>query len=373
MVEEFNFRRVLIGRVPVTEIKNLFDRHDDRLLQRNIRRFLGLHGNRVNLAIQESLTDIDKRDNFYFFNNGITMICEKFSHNALQAENHQLRIQKMQIINGGQTCKTIKQTLSKPDLLSSEEQMENVFVMLRLYELAEDDKDFVRDITYATNSQNPVDLRDLRSNDTVQKGIEVALKDLGYTYKRQREGSMGGSDVITSATAAEAVMAIWRRKPHQAKFRRTELFGRLYDEVFNKSLSAAQIVVAVRIFRAVENERKRPKNPNPPDFLPYASHFIAMLIGQALLEKCGMKIDKLSHQNIDEVLKTFEEQYETFYKDAVTKIEWALMVFEGGQKYTLQRLAASFRRGDLLAVLQKSVEDIKKIIDPDNPGESSDN
>lgn len=363
VVENFNFRRVLIGRVPVTEISALFERHGDRLLQRNIRRFLGVHGNRINLGIHETLIQPDKRTNFYFFNNGITMICNKFSHNALQEQNHQLKIWGMQIINGGQTCKTIQQTLSDPDLFNNEELMRDTYVMIRLYELSEDDLDFVRDITYATNSQNPVDLRDLRSNDSIQQKLEIALKDLGYTYKRQRDAAVGGQDVITSAVAAEAVMAIWRQKPHQAKFRRTELFGSLYEQVFNDSLNAAQVIIAVLIFRMVENERKRPKNPNPPEFLPYASHFIAMLVGRLLLRKCKISLKELTHQNINIVRETLENNYTELYEEAIKRIDWALLILQGKQDYSLQRLSATFRRGDLLAVLSMEPEEILKILE----------
>ena len=53
-----------------------------------------------------------KSANFYFFNNGITMICRKFRHNALQGESYQLKVEGIQIINGGQTCKTIQQTVN---------------------------------------------------------------------------------------------------------------------------------------------------------------------------------------------------------------------------------------------------------------------
>jgi len=73
VIEEFDFRRVLIGKVPVTEIAGLFNRHNDLLLERNIRRYLGLHSNRVNSAIHATLIDSVKRGSFYFFNNGITM------------------------------------------------------------------------------------------------------------------------------------------------------------------------------------------------------------------------------------------------------------------------------------------------------------
>jgi len=71
-------------------------------------------------------------------------------------------------------------------------QYENVHVLVRIYELAEEDLDFVRDITYATNSQNPVDLRDLHSNDEIQRQLEIGMQDLGYTYKRQREEGVSG-------------------------------------------------------------------------------------------------------------------------------------------------------------------------------------
>lgn len=42
--EDLNFSRVCVGRVPVTEIAQLMQTHGDRLLERNIRRYLGLHG-----------------------------------------------------------------------------------------------------------------------------------------------------------------------------------------------------------------------------------------------------------------------------------------------------------------------------------------
>src|SRR3989338_8479399 len=106
-IEDFNFRRVLIGKVGIQEIAGLFNRHGDQLLERNIRRYLGTHRNRVNTAIHDTLIDDDKRKNFYFFNNGITMICRKFRHNALQGKDYQLKLEGIQIINGGQTCKTI--------------------------------------------------------------------------------------------------------------------------------------------------------------------------------------------------------------------------------------------------------------------------
>jgi hypothetical protein len=348
IVEDFNYRRVLVGKVPVSEIAELFNRHDDLLLQRNIRRYLGLHVNRVNTAIHQTLKDPDNRSNFYFFNNGITIICQNFRYNALQGENYQVKLENMQIINGGQTCKTIQQTLNEPYLFND---YENTYVMVRIYELANDDQDFVTDITYATNSQNPVDLQDLRSNDALQKQLEIGMETFGYTYKRQREDRLSGPNIIPSSITAEAVLAIWREKPHQAKFRRKDHFGKLYDDIF-QDLNAAQAILAVLIFRYVDNARKRANPDNAPDFLPYASHYLAMLIGRHLLSSQNLDLNQVSHRNFTDLKQSFETQQEDWHHTAIEQIQQALIQCYGDRPISLQQLAATFRRGDLLEMLR---------------------
>ena len=347
IVEDMNYMRVLIGRVSVQEIQRLFNDNGDKLLERNIRRYLGLHSNRVNTAIHETLSNADKSDKFYFYNNGITVVCDKFDYNAFQKSDYKVQIKNMQVINGGQTCKTIQETLNNalPNAIS-----ESAYVMIRVYQLAETHKGFVRDITYATNSQNPVDLRDLHSNDEMQKQLEIGISGLGYTYKRQREEGGSGSNIITSSIVAESVLAIWRNRPNQAKFRRREHFGKLYNDIF-RNLNAAQALLAVLIFRTVENERKRPTDPEPPEFLPYASHYISMLVGRSLLEDQDTKLEDVSHRNFAPLLKVFEDNQAKYHKDAVDTIAEALKDCYGDREISLQQLSATFRRGDLLEML----------------------
>lgn len=347
IVEDMNYMRVLVGRVSVQEIHRLFNDHGDKLLERNIRRYLGLHTNRVNTAIHDTLCDPQKSDKFYFYNNGITVVCDKFDYNAFQKADYKVQLKNMQVINGGQTCKTIQETLNS---VATHGIGESAYVMIRIYQLAEMHQDFVQDITYATNSQNPVDLRDLRSNDDIQKQLEIGISDLGYTYKRQREEGGGGSNVVTSSIVAESVLAIWRQRPHQAKFRRKEHFGKLYEDIF-KNLSAAQALLAVLMFRAVENERKRPTSLTPPDFLPYASHYISMLTGRNLLNDMGVSLSEVSHRNVHEILKKFEDDEAVYHAKAVNGVREALKTCYGEREVSLQQLSATFRRGDLLEML----------------------
>ena len=117
----------------------------------------------MNEAIRDTLLS-EERGNFYFYNNGITLTCDKFLYNAFQSGDFPVKVENLQIINGGQTCMTIYKTLMQT---SPEAIPQDAYVLVRLYQLPSENEDLVRQITYATNSQNPVDLRDLKANDTI--------------------------------------------------------------------------------------------------------------------------------------------------------------------------------------------------------------
>jgi hypothetical protein len=343
IVEDFNFSRVMIGRIAVAEIAALIQRHGERLLERNIRRYLGLQGNRVNQAIRNTLTSQDP-SNFYFYNNGITLTCDKFSYNALQKGDYQVKIENLQIINGGQTCMTIYKTLTDDTMLQTSV---NAFVLARLYQLPSDNEDIVRNITLATNSQNPVDLRDLKSNDEIQRRLEIDIEQLGYLYRRKRLDAPTKPTEITSSVAAEAILSVWRKRPQQAKFFAREHFGKLYPDIFTQSLNGAQTIIASLIYRIAENRRKRPPQ-NSPQFLPYASCFLAMQMGKYLLKDMGCDVDGITHQNFVKAKQLIEANEDAYVTRAITDIEKALSALYGNSSVSLQQLAATFRRGDLI-------------------------
>jgi|GEM_PF-98871 len=428
VVENFNYCRVLIGKIRVKELAALFARRGDLLLDRNIRRFLGLHGNRVNSAIKKTLSDPSERGNFYFYNNGITLLCRQFRHNELQREDFNVIIDGLQIINGGQTCKTIEAALAE---LSGGDQtnLDNAFVLIRIYELPDATDDLISNITHNTNSQNPVDLRDLKSNDHRQRSIEIDVANLKgssgepFRYIRNRNDDSMGRQCILSSRAAEAILATWRNSPHQARSQQSELFGNLYDTIFSDDLNGSQVVLATLLFRYAEKKRSRPDS-DAPKWLTYGSHFIAMLMGKYLLaDLCvehfaegvvsaadltaldqqtlplGLKqrfeqanpklkarstnvsgivagakwrvrdennsflVEKndtalkvmrectlagLNHQRFDEALETWERNDSVYYDRAIVELEAAIASLYGGQEVSLQQLAATFRRGDLL-------------------------
>jgi hypothetical protein len=344
LVEDMNFSRVLVGRISVEQVHDLVERNGERLLERNIRRYLGLRGNRVNAGIQATLEG-DERSNFYFYNNGITLTCDKFSYNALQTGDYQVQVENLQVINGGQTCMTIYRTLSQRPLVARPP----ASVLLRLYQLPSDNEELVRRITYATNSQNPVDLRDLRANDDRQQRLELDIEQLGYNYRRKRTDSTRTSD-ITSGAAAQAVLAVWRKRPHQAKFFSREHFGKLYDITFTDDLTGAEVIVAVLLYRIAENRRRRPRETDP-NYVRYASAFIAMQMGRRLLAALGRPA-KLGHQELVQAQAEIEAKGDALFQASLNDIDQTLRDLYGDRDVSLQQLAATFRRADLIDRLE---------------------
>ena len=154
---------------------------------------------------------------------------------------------------------------------------------------------------------------------------------------------------MTSATVAEAVLAIWRERPHQAKFRRREHFGKLYETIF-KDINAAQAVMATLIYRMVEGKR-REGGDEPPDFLPYASHHIAMLLGRELSLELQLPVEAITHRSFARMKAALDTDGDRYYALAIDSLRNAIRECYGNRQVSLQQLAATFRRGDLLLML----------------------
>lgn len=344
-IEDMNFSRVCVGRIPVSEIYGFMKAHGDQLLERNIRRYLGLQGNRVNTGIRDTLHS-NQPENFYFFNNGLTLICDQFKYNAVQQGDYQVQAKNLQIVNGGQTCMTIYRTLEDMDA-KGKPLPTTATVLVRLYELPNEDNDLLLQITHATNSQNPVDLKDLKSNDERQRSLETSIESLGFSYRRKRTDSSTKANDITSGTAAEAALAVWRHAPHQAKFFSREHFGKLYSQIFTDDLTGAQAIIAVLLYRIAENRRKRPQEGDPL-FIRYGSCFVAMQMGRRLLHDLNKSLQELDHRNFKDAEKLVQDKGADYLKESMADVETALKDLYGDREISLQQLSATFRRGDLI-------------------------
>ena len=80
-----------------------------------------------------------------------------------------------------------------------------------------------------------------------------------------------------------------------------------------------------------------------------------MLMGRYLLKDLGVALDKLNHLNFAAAKAKCEQDAERYFNGAVAAVGKAVKKLYGDQEVSLQRLAATFRRGDLLEELKGEV------------------
>ncbi len=213
--------------VEAKSIKALYDLCGTRLFARNIRGYLG-DATSINNAIRNTLKT--SPENFFHFNNGITIVCSAAQYE--RGRSHQIQLWNPQVINGQQTVRT----------MAAHSGGGKACVLVKVIEVPRDDEDsydeFISNIVAATNWQNPIKSSDLRANDTRQIKLQMALRALGYQYLRKRESkgearkSYGkGYIQIKKEELAQAVAAC-EFDPHDTRSGVEKLFQNRYEDIF---------------------------------------------------------------------------------------------------------------------------------------------
>lgn len=113
----------------------------------------------VDNAIDDTIKD--SKDNFWYFNNGITIGCKSF-----KADGNKLKLYDFSIINGAQTTTKI----GKSPLINKEKDFCLVCKVIKSENSLDDE--FIRKISEASNSQKPIKPRDLKSNKIEQIALQ---------------------------------------------------------------------------------------------------------------------------------------------------------------------------------------------------------
>lgn len=128
-----------------------------QLFEENLREFLG--NSTINKGIIDTLKNETERQNFLFYNNGITMICKTVGRETQKNGMRYMSIENPQVVNGCQTVNSIHTVLDDLSSLEIEANFKNVFVLVKVLAIdknSEDDKKFYQDVVKYTNKQNAV-------------------------------------------------------------------------------------------------------------------------------------------------------------------------------------------------------------------------
>jgi AIPR protein len=247
--------RAYYGQVAVSEIET-WVAHGKPLLDKNLRFYRG--STDINNAIEATLSQ--QPEHFWYFNNGITILCSKVEKTRLNGDSRNYGIfdcEGVSVANGGQTVGVIWEASRRP----RGNQPSDAKVHVRLISLEKCPEDFGRTVTRGTNTQNPIQNRDFAALDPNQQRLarEMELDGKKYAFKSgdyEPKGDEGcniedatvalacaGSDVTLAVQAKREIGQLWR-----------DIEKSPYTTLFNSSVQASHMWRAVRVLRAVSNE-----------------------------------------------------------------------------------------------------------------------
>lgn len=190
-----------------------------------------------------SNTIVECPENFWYYNNGITIIAKDVLVTGKEAV-----LKNFSIVNGAQTTSALglflreakkNQENDKIDLLKK------VYVLARILKVS--DEKMRQDIAIYNNTQNPITSRDMVANRAEQKQLNKWMLDDEYPqiYVEIRRGSQIPSNFnkgtihrkTTNEELAQLAYASFLQKPFTAKDKKSALFNNDYtqsDYVINK-------------------------------------------------------------------------------------------------------------------------------------------
>jgi hypothetical protein len=240
----------LQGIISAMHLAKWYGEHGRRLFDDNLRVEMDSEVN--NEIVRCILTE---PQNFWYFNNGITALCETWERSAVDAEEVSFRFDGLRIVNGAQTVGSISRAMKQPD------KVEKAQVPIRFIKLRTMGPEFGARITYATNRSNPMQQRDLLAMDHVQQRLRDEFKlTWGFTYAIRANDDLpepakgcsvleaviamaaGLHDIRTLVAAKDDIGSLWPGN--------RELHGNLFAD----STSVVEVWRRVRVLRLIMAE-----------------------------------------------------------------------------------------------------------------------
>ncbi len=182
----------VLSVIPGSIVRDLYNTYEDRLLESNVRLFLGVQKTKstltkaktkkpktVNACIRETL--INTPSKFMAYNNGISATGSVANIEMMNDElGFITSIKDFQIVNGGQTTVSIARAY---DDYGDDMRIEDVFVSMKLTIVSnsEDLEDDISAISISSNRQNTVPFSNFSSNNLFNRSLERIVNRIYIT------------------------------------------------------------------------------------------------------------------------------------------------------------------------------------------------
>lgn len=216
---------------------------------------------KFNTNIEKTLDEDPTK--FFLYNNGLTIVAENISSDYVNGgKKLKLEIKNFQVLNGGQTLRTIHQFNRKNDANMAKSILK-AEVLVRILNVT--DSNLKNCIAEYTNSQNAIDLIDLKSLRKEQLALEEFFKDHSILYARKK----GQTDFRLSNAKFEIgiqrlgqiLTSTIRHRPEESSNKKREIFSTYYDELFtnNANLISQSTIDAVELYHSLKGYYRRKK------------------------------------------------------------------------------------------------------------------
>ncbi|MFS7398816.1 AIPR family protein [Carnobacterium maltaromaticum] len=285
------------------------------LLFDNVRGYLGAT-TKFNSNI---ISTIEEQPNkFFMFNNGITMTAKNISAGDKNGnKKFECIISGFQIVNGGQTLRTIYE-YSEKDF--NEENLANAEVLIRLFQ-TETDKELTNDIAEYTNSQNAISSIDLKSISNYQIQIGTYLEANGILYVR-KSGDTGRKDKdyplrISMEKTAQLIYS-YQGYPDRATNQKKALFEKYYDDIFDvENLSFELLVILITRYYEIENTFIEKNYNVSHQKVLYIIYLMEKIPGKSIIEYIKLLEDYLMTYKKDEDISPARKLIQKGFKDFI--------------------------------------------------------
>lgn len=241
------------GQVAAPVIADWWSTYGDRLFARNLRSLLG--DTDVNTEMRSTLQE--SPENFWYFNNGITIIANKITKTMAGGGGTDFgtfHCENISVVNGAQTVSTIGRYHTK-----APEKVIQALIPLRIISLEKADSQLQISITKTNNRQNRIDNRDFVTLDPEQTRLRAELGVEGIIYHVIRSEAVARTDKSFDLVEATTSLACASGKPNLFVQLKREI-GKLweditrapYKELFNPTVNSFFLWRSVQTQRLID-------------------------------------------------------------------------------------------------------------------------
>lgn len=245
----------VIVNIKASSLKRLYSKYSQKgLFSYNLREHISQKN--VDNGIDETIRN--DSDNFWFYNNGITIGCMDYD---IDGDN--IKIHNFSIINGAQTTTKIGESKA----IDIYNDFALVCKVVKANDSLENSSNFISKISEASNSQKPIRPRDLKSNATEQKRLSTGSSQNAYPLAIEIKRGVVPSNFksvnnkwqrVTNEYIGQLILACLLQKPGTARSGKASIFSsdKIYNQVYKRKHDYDTLYDLARIAHIFEDEFK---------------------------------------------------------------------------------------------------------------------